>query len=306
MHLYRITEYHVFVLLLALVGTAVFTSCDLINPDEQQPVYMRVDSFTFDPAPTIAEMGPSPSTKIKDVWVFVDGEVQGVYELPAYFPVLAEGTKPVLLAPGIFLNGISTTRSPYPFYRSYNDTLNFIPGGEITVNPSFEYFSSTICKWCEDFEGSGFSLSKGGSSDTSMYQTPYAGDNTVFEGTGSGVVYLDNTKNNFEMISSTEYQLPKTGNPVYLELDYKIEDRMTVGMYVNQPGSVEQFPVITLFPTDVINGERQWNKIYIELGFQVSSYPDATGYKIFFAGIKDPSISGTAAFYLDNIKLVHN
>lgn len=276
------------------------SSCNIINPDEDAPVYMKVDQFTFDPTPTLTEMGPSTSTKIKDIWVFVGNEPQGVYELPAYIPILAKGSQPVILLPGIFLNGISTTRSPYPFYDPYDIDIDFVPGSEITVTPNFSYYTSTVCKWCEDFEGSGFSLSNTGSYDTSMYQTPYNGDNTVFEGVGSGVIYIDSNKDQFEVSSTTDHELPKAGSPVYLELDYKIDERMVIGMYVNQPGSVEKFPVITLNPTTT------WNKIYIELGLQVSTYPNATGYKIFFAGIKDPSISGTAKFYLDNIKLVHN
>jgi len=284
-----------FVILIAFMG-----SCELINPDENEPVYMSVDSFAFDVTPTLPEMGPSTSTKIKDVWVFVDNEIQGIYELPAYFPILNSGSKSVALLPGILLNGISTTRSPYPFYQPYFDTLEFIPGTEIHVDPTYNYFSSAICKWCEDFEGAGFSLTKTNTSDTSMYQTPYMGDNTVFEGVGASVIYLDSNKDFFEIASTTEYELPKSGNPVYLELDYKIDEEMIVGMFVTQPGSVDQFPVITLNPTT------KWNKIYIELGFIITDYPNASGFKIFFAGFKNPNIAGTASFYIDNIKLVHN
>jgi hypothetical protein len=305
--------------LLGICCSAIFLltvgSCDLINPDEQAPVYIQVDSFAFDPSPTLSEMGPSTSTKITDVWVFVDNEVLGVYELPAFFPVLAEGDKPFVLIPGIFLNGIGSTRSPYPFYEPIFDTINFIPGTVVRVpvydssNPNntacdttlcFNYNSNAECKWCEDFEGSGFSLSKTSASDTSMYQTPYMGDNTVFEGLGSGVIYVDNDKDFFEISSTTDYELPKSGNPVYLELDYKIDEQMVVGMFVTQPGSVEQFPVITLNPTNV------WKKIYIELGRHVRTYPNATGFKIFFGGFKDPQKAGTSKFYIDNIKLVHN
>src|SRR5689334_9342546 len=94
------------------------SSCNLINPDEQAPGYIAIDTFTFDPNPTIGETGPSVSTKIKDVWVYIDNKFQGAYELPAKFPVLETGSRKIIVSPGIFLNGIAGTRSPYPFYRA--------------------------------------------------------------------------------------------------------------------------------------------------------------------------------------------
>ena len=71
-----------------LVLILTLSACDLINPDEDAPGFIQVDSITFNPSPTAGTTGSSASTNIKDVWVYIDNEFQGVYELPAKFPVL--------------------------------------------------------------------------------------------------------------------------------------------------------------------------------------------------------------------------
>ena len=73
--------------------------CNIINPEETAPSYIEVTGFQFNPTPTSVEMGSSSSTKIKDVWVYVDNQFQGVYELPARFPVLKTGLSACYLPP---------------------------------------------------------------------------------------------------------------------------------------------------------------------------------------------------------------
>ena len=285
---------------LTLALTFSMASCDFINPDEPAPSYIQVDTFLFDPAPTAANMGPSPSTKIKDVWVYVDGVFQGTYELPARFPVLKTGDTKIILAPGIYLNGISATHSPYPFYKATEHQVQLDENGTTLIAPTTRYFDYTECSYREDFEGSGFSLTETASSDTSMYQLP-AGHPEIFEGASSGVVYLDTARQTFEVTSTTDYLLPGSGKPVYIELDYKINQVMQVGLFVNLPGpTVEQIPVINLNPTS------GWNKIYIEIGSLVTPYaPSATGFKVYLGAIRQPGVD-KPVFYVDNLKVVNN
>jgi hypothetical protein len=162
------------------------------------------------------------------------------------------------------------------------------------------YFDFTECSYREDFEGSGFSMVETGASDTMMYQLP-AGDPNVFEGTSSGVVYLDTTHQFFEITTTTDYLLPGSNKPVFIELDYKINQTMQVGLFVNLPGpTVEQIPVINLNPTS------RWNKIYIQIGNIVTPYaPTATGFKVYLGAIKNPNVD-KPVFYIDNLKVVNN
>lgn len=289
----KVPYFIVFIILL----TTSFSGCDLINPDEQAPGFIQIDSFIFDPTPTLGELGPSTSTNIRDVWVYLDNEFQGVYELPAKFPVLKSGATNVILSPGILLNGIAATRSPYPFYRGNISQVTISELGTVTMSPVVSYFDSIQCSFCEDFEGSGFSLTTTAASDTLMYQTD-AADPVNFEGL-CGKVTLDQNDTRFELTSTTAYDLPGSGAAVYLELDYKINQTMLAGIFIVTPNLPdEQIGLINLKATT------EWNKIYVQLGYTVSAYPDASGYKIFFGAVKNPDIP-VAEFYLDNIKVVH-
>lgn len=282
---------------LALLSVFAWSSCDLINPDENAPGYVAIEPFTFDPAPGAQEFGPSPSTKIKDAWVYIDGKFHGVYEIPARFPVLETGNRELLVLPGILLNGIAGTRSPYPFYKASEHTLNIPASGTVTINPATEYFDLAECSYCESFEGAGFSLSPTSTSDTIMYLLPPS-DPNVFEGAGSGAAYLTTENSIFEVSSTTTFTPPGASQPVYLEMDYKINQEMKVGLIVIKSGEPDlQIPVITLRPND------QWNKVYVQLGYTVSSYPNAT-FKLFLGALKSPETT-KSEFFIDNIKVVN-
>lgn len=282
-------------LLLMLV---TISSCNLINPEETAPGYIEITPFTFDPSPTIPEMGPSPSTKIKDAWVYIDNEFHGTYELPARFPVLSTGPHQLKIFPGILLNGISGTRSTYPFYKSSEHTVNIPPNGTVDINPLTTYFDKVECSYCESFEGSGFSLAPTSQSDTLIYKLS-PGDTNIFEGAGSGVVYLNTDSTRFEITNTSEFSPPGSGAPVFVELNYKINQEMYMGIFVYQPNlDPKQLPVITLRKTT------EWNKIYIYISDYITSHPSATGFKLYFGAIKDPSTS-VSSFYFDNIKVVN-
>ncbi len=289
---------HLIKVFLILFATTFIAACNLINPDEDPPGYIQVEPFNFDPSPTLGEFGPSSSTKIKDVWIYVDDEFLGAYELPAKFPVLKTGARRLLLSPGIALNGINTTRSPYPFYSASVHNVVIPELGTVTVTPTTSYYETADCPFSEFFEGSGFALSATAASDTTMIQLQ-GGDPNIFEGSGCGVVYLDNNNTKFEISSTSEYGLPAYNSAVFLELDYKINQSMQVGLFVLKPNiATEQIPLITLNPTS------GWNKIYIQMGYVVSSYNSDTRFKIYFGAVKSPDVANPT-FYLDNIKVAH-
>ena len=70
------------------------------------PSYMSINSVTLD---------ENSTHNISDVWIYIDDNLQGVYELPANFPILDEGTHKLRVKAGIKDNGISAKRIPYPF-----------------------------------------------------------------------------------------------------------------------------------------------------------------------------------------------
>src|SRR2546429_208057 len=103
---YRVESIKPFVLctLYLILYTFFLSSCNIINPAEQIPVYLQVNNFTLQTNPSTEG---STSSKFSDVWVTVDGATQGAYELQAggasvspKFPLLFSGTHTLHLSAG--------------------------------------------------------------------------------------------------------------------------------------------------------------------------------------------------------------
>lgn len=289
-------NYFTFLFLLFLVS-----SCDILSPKVAIPAYINIPSFSF--ITDLTSQG-SNSNKITDVWVYVDEELIGTFELPAKFPVLKDGVHKVEIRAGIKLNGIATTRLEYPFFDSFTTTVQLSPNQETTIIPTFKYYSNVVFKWLESFENIGISLSENTNSISkfSLDQSPA----DVFEGLKCGYIEMDQTNNFFEVVTKDQYDLPKDGKTVILELNYKNSEEMLVGIYANSASSVTQSLALKLRSTVNSNGNLEWNKIYINLTSLISKEVSASSYKIFFGGtLRDKPDVAKAVYYIDNIKLVH-
>ena len=272
----------------------LFASCDAIDPDEEIPSYVRISDF--DLTTDNATQGAN-TNNIRDVWVYIDNDIQGVYELPADIPILAEGNKEVLMRAGIAVNGIAATRAQYPFYEFTSESAQLIRGEITGISPSTTYLMSASFPWIEDFEMSGFSLSKTSRSDTSMFKVSKPDPNVEY-GNSCGGIFMQDSHILAEFQSTFNFILPKGGAEVFLELDYKGNHPFIIGVTVVDGTSETQQSVITINPKD------DWNKIYISLKDVVSSALTANSYKIFFRVVRG-SAYPAPVIYLDNIKIVH-
>ena len=106
-----------FLTLVTVVFSTIFlTSCPGFQGSQEIPAYLHVDKFLFT---TNYYVEGAASHKITDVAVYIDGNYQGYYELPATIPILERGKHNLTLYPGIKLNGNSSTRTINPFYVPY-------------------------------------------------------------------------------------------------------------------------------------------------------------------------------------------
>ncbi len=272
------------------------SSCDLYNPSEPIPAYINIDKIKLS---TIYPLEGSNSCKITDAWVYIDEQFIGCFELPVSFPVLFEGRHQIKIRPGIKVNGIAATRSPYPFYTIYDTIINLQKGIKLNLSPAVKYRSNMTFSFMEDFENIGTIISKSPAAgvDTVLKQIS-APDPNVFEGNGSGVAYLDNTHTFFECVSATSYVLPKSGSDVFLEFNYKCNHEFVAGIYAHSSAGTIKEGALT------INPSAGWNKAYIYLTTSISDNNTATDYNIFF-GMVNNNGSDSLAMLLDNIKLVY-
>lgn len=273
------------------------SSCEIYNPSEPIPAYISIDKITLS---TSFSTEGSNSQKITDAWVYIDEQLIGCFELPASFPVLYDGSHQIKILPGIKVNGIAATRAPYPFYTPYDTIINNLQKGvNLKLHPVVNYRTNITFNFMEDFENPGTIISKSPALgvDTVIQRVDFP-DPNVFEGTGSGIAYLDNSHTFFEGISATSYILPKSGSNVFLEFNYKCNHEFVVGVFAHGVGGSNKEAALTFNPS------ANWNKAYVYLTPVIGRNTTATDFTIFF-GMINPTSADSIAMMLDNIKLVY-
>ena len=293
---------HIFSLFIAsMFALMTFSSCNNFEGSQEIPAYIHIDTFLLT---TNYEIEGAASHKITDVWLYIDDNIQGCYEMPATIPDLERGKHKITLYPGIKLNGISSTRTINPFYKPY-----IIEEFELkekvfdTIHPSTTYYSkdeSTLeFAFTDDFERQIFVEDSNGS-DTAIIRTdrdaPERWDDEFNNSHYSGYVWLGDTINNFCFTSTELRDLPNQGNSIFLEIDYKCTEVFEVGLYA-KISQMENIPLVYVNPSPT------WNKIYINIGPTITDTQDAEYFKFYIAGMIDEN--SEAEYYFDNLKLVY-
>lgn len=293
---------------LFVISTLVqLSGCGLFDKAEPVASYIYVKPFVVN---TNADNSQgSDASEIVDGWVYVDGTLIGVFELPAMVPVLytkavGRTSAPIIsVLPGIKNNGLSNNRVVYPFYKGYIDSFELTPGTIDTVQPVTTYQDGAKFVWLEDFEDRSISLEKSGvnvtedsvqlTTDASLIFNDGKNKISAFVEMAEGVQYFENS-------TISRFDFPRNV-PLYLELNYKLDVRLQVGLYVfTSAGKLfDQIGILDLFPTD-----GAWQKTYISLAEDVNNanYTNAE-FKIFFAS-RSSSTTQKSRIYFDNFKIV--
>lgn len=272
----------------------VLSACNWINPSEEVPSYIHIDSIAFSSNSTQG----TASQNISDAWVYIDGEKMGVYELPCTFPVLKSGSCDVQVFPGIILDGISATRAIYPFMKSWRSDYNLLADSVVTVSPSTTYADSLEFEVIEDFEGGGIVFSNTTFSDTVILRTSDIMSGDVFEGAYSGKVVVDTEHPMADIKTNDSFVLPQGGAYNFLEINFKTSASVGFGVIANTGSQSVYHPVVGLNPTET------WKKMYINLSPVVSRENEANSFFVYFRVTLPDNVS-SATFYVDNIKLIH-
>jgi hypothetical protein len=277
-----------------------FWGCD---KEEPIPGYLYIPSITVSTNSNGTQ--GSNASEIVDAWVYVNGKFIGVFELPSRIPILETGKNDVLILAGIKKNGLSTERVTYPFYEQFEQKVDFGPGKIDTLKPVVKYRSICTFPWLEDFEDQRISLEGSGSFTTidSMYIT-----NDPFEVYGfdaiknkySGKIQMDTGLQFFENSSIQLFALPRSGQEIYLEFNYKTDVELSAGFYPITSSFVTGVSIVRLFPTNGV-----WKKAYVSLKEDVNSpqYAGAEFRMVFNAQSNNATV--VPEIFFDNIKLIH-
>ncbi|MCE2744110.1 MAG: hypothetical protein LW701_11190 [Fluviicola sp.] len=283
---------------LTVIFLLLFTlsSCVKNNDD---PSWIEISEWTLE-ANSAATPGIAGELthNFSDAWVYVDGELLGVFELPCKVPVLKNGSAKITLLPTIKDNGISATKRAYPFVESYIVDVNLVQNQSVKLNPVTRYYSTTKF-WKEDFGDPAIKISEDPNNTAHIivdYTSP------ILKWGPCGHISLSSAEAMFLAYTSDGLYLSQ-GAEVYLEIDYYNTNSLTTGLLTMQTdGTTKNNVNITLNAQDV--STVKWKKIYIALKELVSNSSNANQFKISLQAAIDDGLS-SGDVYVDNIKIVY-
>jgi hypothetical protein len=266
------------------------------------PSYIYIDHIDLQ---TTTAQG-SNSAEILDAWVYMDDNPLGVFPLPARIPIQADGQHDFKIFAGIKADGISDRRRRYIFFKPFElNNFNLTRGEIDTLNGTYQpvvtyYPSSDINIWNEDFTDPFIPFFPDPASDTTMGRTITPGE--FFEDGASAVLDLAPDQTLFFCVTEENFNFPTGGSSVFLELNYKTNNALTIGVRAESPGNTLNIDNTVLNPTYDDNGNLVWKKAYIELTEIVSSYYTASAFEVYFKmtrQVTDPIA------YIDNVKVIY-
>jgi len=274
----------IFLIIFSNLGCALFENFD------ELPMFIEVNSVGLN---TSTAQG-SASHNIIDIWPNAEGQSLGVFEMPITFQVLDDNeTTNMIYFAGIRRAGFPNDHTIYPFYERIQFDRDFVPDSRVVEDLVFRYKENTQFRVIEDFElNHSFTEDIDENEETTIVRTTDGG----MEG-NCALITLTEENNEFVVGTSDEIiDLPTNGTAVYMELDYKTDVNLGIGLQADVNGSeIEQF-LLVLTPNET------WNKVYIDFSelLQDSALP---AYRLILGARYEGD--STAEVRFDNIKLMH-
>ncbi|MEM9836072.1 MAG: hypothetical protein AAF828_06195 [Bacteroidota bacterium] len=236
---------------------------------------------------------------ITEVWLFTNGDFLGAYAIPARIPVLLTGTTAVEIRLGVRQDGRSIVPEIYPFYRTFNRTVDLQPGVETNLGTiPVSYTTETNFALSEDFEpGRPRVFTEVITGETGAV----ASSETVYQGTASGKITLTDDVRTVEIATAESFSdltSFSVGN-VWVEVNYLSDVPVIWGIVGIAPGAG-----FTRIYDPGFNPSSEWNKIYFNLtGVVGNSMLDSYNFAL-TAFMNDPEQTMGTVF-LDNIKVLY-
>lgn len=301
-----------------VVFSVAFASCRKFEGSQTVPAYIHIDSITVNCDYFVYGANTS---KVTDAWVYIDDDPIGCFELPATFPVLEKGLHKVSVYAGICVDGRSSARDRYPFYKpAVYEKLALVEDSIINLNPVVNYYpigEGVEKGWMEDFENAN-TLLPTPQSDTGITRVTGAEAWHSINSFWSGKVELPPDSLDFTFATADEFTFHSQlkGNYCLLEMDYNCNDTFFVGVMYYKDYRLVSWPLVKVTPTDKEHDvPSRWNKIYINLGYFLTEIETASYFKLYFTS--DLTVDSVYEeypysplderryYYFDNMKLLY-
>jgi hypothetical protein len=268
-----------------LIVSLFFQCCNIVNPAERVPTYVRVDSF---------HMENNESANITAVWAYYNNNPIGVFDLPATIPVVANESGSLQLAPGIAVSGQNNQMAPYPFYTIDQSSLIAQPGKIVYYTPKTGYYPGIKQQLIADFN---FGLVPFVLKEGNIQMVAVNADSLTFQpGNWAGAIFLNNVGDS--SVDSSKIPLTIPPGESFIELNYNSTVPFFVALKpVEGTLTIDPVALVGINP----NGGK-WQKFYINVQGFATKYPASQYYLYIKAVLGDGKSNGR--LLLDNIKLV--
>lgn len=282
-----------FFLLLLSIGV-LFNSC---KRDIEIPAYLHIKAPVF-------KVNSGQGTDVQDikhVAVFINDNLEGIFETPVTFPVLRKGNVNIDVRAYV-------KRTAREGFVNYTMMSGFVTSANLeetkvdTLAPVFEYQPNTKFEWLDDFNANTKSLviDTNQSSIDTILVTDTKGpsvDNSLY-------AYIDMGPDPdpfFSIETEDQFSLPRDGRDVFLEFHYKTNVPVLVGLFEFDANGDFSATLPTV-QTITTNGE--WRKAYVYLNDELVAAPIGAKYKVYFRAINgEDGLRGEV--FLDNLKLMY-
>lgn len=284
-----------------LVKTFIVVICVLTSCSDRHkapyPAWLQIDSVGMI---THYPSQGTPHQNFKDVWVYLNGNLLGGFELPFRVPVLTFGKVNMLLRPGIFVNGFSGLRAQYAPVRFLSLTHTFKADSITHIYPVFRYDSLITFPFLEDFESAGIQFTAAPGSPVGMARV--SGPNVGYRSNGCGrLEWISPEEGTATAETISSIYLPKGGRPKMMEIHYRCNTSVDVLlMCFSSSGLRTEKYIVSLKST---NGS--WNKAYFTLTPFTDSFQDGNNFRPAFR-IRAQANGFLPLFLeLDNVKVIY-
>ncbi len=279
-------------LLLALSISAL-AGCNLINPEEPLPTYVKIDGIEV-----LDRQGTPLTSKVRGVALSLGRsdkiEALGVFMIPNIVPVLIEEPGELFVIPSIESDATVSQIYAYPFYKNITLDISPAPGDTLDLGTLQTRLIDTFTRHLdEDFEGgSTFEITGPDSACTYAVQT-----DEVSTGLYAGLTTLSAPQGEALLISNTAMSLTHT-EQTYIELDYKSNADFGVSLVYQDPATstFQEYSLLGLRAKD------DWNTVYVKLSDKIG-YINASTYYLAFKVVRDEQASTPTRLYLDNVRV---
>ncbi len=260
------------------------SGCEIINPEEPIPAYLKIDTLNFDASSHFS----SNSHKIKDIWVYINGDHAGTYEMPFTVPIIADGVTQVRLIPGVNKDGIKSLHMFHPYLSNLDTSMVINPGETLELTPTYTYLNNFTSILNEDFESPIVIFESAETTVPTLAQT----SSILLDGNESGVLYSTEANQEMKIISTKEVEYNvRTFAPV-LEISYQSSIEFNVGVEVD---NIENYESV-LRPTNGVTG-----KVYIDFSDEMNVFSSDAKYKVYMEGVSTEVGDYIA---IDNVRLL--